>query len=121
MQKWVILAAIQFIVRQLAKFGQETDWDQVSRDFQARIQQILPDWSEGPFLDLAEAVISGVKAALAPATEDDWQAILSAAAEGRWPEVVRAVQNLLAEVWEREGGSPSALGGQAPRRALGLA
>ncbi len=44
---WLATMAITFAVRQLAKFGKETDWNKVKADADARIRDLVP----GEFFD----------------------------------------------------------------------
>jgi len=60
MPDFLIRLAITFVVRQLAKFGRDTDWDKVKVDLDQRVRKLVP----GNFFDDAavEIVFTAVDA-----------------------------------------------------------
>lgn len=58
MDKVIINYAIMFCLRQLAKFGAQTDWKKVEADFDPRIRDVVP----GTWLD--DAAVGGANACI---------------------------------------------------------
>jgi hypothetical protein len=87
MPDFLIRLAITFVVRQLAKFGRDTDWEKVKVDLDQRVRKLVP----GNFFDDAavEIVFTAVDAIAEILTEEEsWVKLLTLLAEGKTQEAV---------------------------------
>ena len=87
MPDFLIRLAITFVVRQLAKFGRDTDWDKVKVDLDQRVRKLVP----GNFFDDAavEIVFTAVDAIAEILTEEEsWVKLLTLLAAGKTQEAV---------------------------------
>lgn len=69
MPQWIITLVVNFLLRQIAKFGKDTDWVKVKADAVARISQVVPAWMLGSLADLVNGAIDVLAEALA-STDD---------------------------------------------------
>lgn len=98
LQEWAIHFAIQFVVRQLGKFGKDTDWAKVKDDFHARVMALVP----GSFFDdeaaaAVDAVLEACQKLLSSGEALDH--ILTYLADQRYSEAADALKQLLFAVW----------------------
>jgi hypothetical protein len=87
MPDFLIRLAITFVVRQLAKFGRDTDWDKVKVDLDQRVRKLVP----GNFFDDAavEIVFTAVDAIAEILTEEEsWVKLLTLLAAGKTQEAI---------------------------------
>ncbi len=64
-QTWMIRLVIAFVVRQLVKFGEETDWAKLKADALTRIADLVPGtWFDTEAQGLAGAVVDAVATVL---------------------------------------------------------
>jgi hypothetical protein len=87
MPDFLIRLAITFVVRQLAKFGRDTDWEKVKVDLDQRVRKLVP----GNFFDDAavEIVFTAVDAIAEILTEEEsWVKLLTLLAAGKTQEAI---------------------------------
>jgi hypothetical protein len=94
MPDFLIRLAITFVVRQLAKFGRDTDWEKVKVDLDQRVRKLVP----GNFFDDAavEIVFTAVDAIAEILTEEEsWVKLLTLLAAGKTQEAVELLIKLV--------------------------
>jgi len=84
---WLATMAITFAVRQLAKFGEQTDWDKVKADADTRIRDLVP----GTFFD--EFAVAFLNKVLDLGAEmlrepDQMQQLMTLIAEGKFQDAI---------------------------------
>lgn len=115
-EAWVIDLGIRFALRQLAKFGAETDWIKVRGDAQTRIRQIVPGTV---FDDVTAQCVDALLDGLRTVLEKPGQlgAMLSRLANADWSGALASSRLLLIDVWDPSSvqghGALSALRGKA--------
>jgi hypothetical protein len=87
MPSFLISLIVSFVVRQIIKFGRDTDWHKVKYDAGVRIRELIPgEWFDDEFVSLAHCVIDAVSDALND--ENNWIELLTLIMEKKWPQVL---------------------------------
>ena len=100
----VIIAkiVIGFVLRQVDKFRESTDWEIVRADMHERVALLVPgEWFDDEAQKIADALLDGVKAVLA--AQKDLGELLDALAEKRWEAAFAELRDLLLGAWDTEG------------------
>ncbi len=97
-QQWIIQAAIMFIVRQVAKFGVNLNWDMVKADVDSRVRKLLP----GVFFDdigsaLALKAVNIAQGVLTSA--DELETLAKLATAGKFEEAFKYLQDIIISDW----------------------
>lgn len=90
----IVSYAVTFILRQLEKFNESTDWAKVKADVEPRVRSLVPgSW----FDDEAVAAVSAVVDAVAVAAKNTVgvEEVLSLVAKADWRGAERALRNLM--------------------------
>lgn len=100
-QKWLIEAAIAFIVRQLTKYQKTIDWAKVKADLAARVAALVPgEFFDHDAIEMVNALIDAVAKVLT--FEKSFQLVLSLLAEEKYPQAIEALRNLLLKAWKAD-------------------
>ncbi len=98
MEKWIVQAAIQFLVRQFAKFSATIDWDKVKADFGPRIAAIVPGaWFDLEAVAVFEALVDAAAAVLSNTA--DIKRLLELCATEQWDAAFEALKDLILSGW----------------------
>lgn len=90
---------ISFILRQIDKFRENTDWSMVRADLHARVALLVPgDWFDDEAQRVADYLLDGVIAVLA--AQEDMAQLLQACSEKRWDLALDELQDLLVRCWD---------------------
>ena len=90
LQNWLISAAVQFALRQVAKFRDGVDWPTVRRDLEARVRDLVPrEWLDDEAVAAMDIALECVKEVLASTA--DLETILTKLAESDWQGALNAV------------------------------
>lgn len=107
MNRWLIALVVQFIMRQLEKFGHSIDWAKVKADLKTRVEALIPGtWFDAEAVAAVNAIVDA--AAKAMASTHDIQMILDLIAAQKWPEAFDALKALLLKVWAPKAGGKEA-------------
>lgn len=100
-EHWVVNAAIGFVVRQVAKFGAETKWDLVKKDFAIRAADLMPGkWFDDEVVGLSNELVDACARAFAnPKTLG---IVLELLAEEKYSEAGRKLADYLLKAWRPE-------------------
>jgi len=97
-ERWLINMVIAFILRQLAKFGRDVDWEKVAADAEVRVRALVPgDWFDDEAVAIVHGAIAVVKKALA--AEEDWARVLKHLAASEWNAALEALKELIGKIW----------------------
>ena len=80
MPAWIISLVVGFVLRQIAKFSESTDWQKVKADVFTRIHAIVPAWLASGIDEIVGQAIDVLAAALA--STDDLSAIANKLVSG---------------------------------------
>lgn len=69
MPTWIVEMVVNFLLRQVKKWGEQLDWAKVKADAEARIRAVLPDWVEGAAVDVALGALEVCKYVLGDAAD----------------------------------------------------
>lgn len=69
MPAWIVSLVVTFVLRQISKFSESTDWTKVKADALARVAKVLPTWLLPSVSDVVGQVVDVFAAALKD-TED---------------------------------------------------
>ena len=93
---------IGFVLRQVDKFREATDWSLVRADMHQRVAMMVPgDWFDDEAQRVADFLLDGVIAVLE--AQADLQQLLEAVADKRWDKAVAELQDLLVGSWDTKG------------------
>lgn len=93
---------ISFILRQVDKFREATDWEMVRADMHQRVALMVPgDWFDDEAQRVADFLLDGVIAVLR--AQADLEQLLQAVAEKRWDAALAELQDLLVGSWDTKG------------------
>ncbi len=98
-EQWIAQAALSFAIRQLAKYGDETDWSLVRKDFDIRVRDLVPgDWFDDQASEVASEIISAVERALK--NTKTLKIIGDLAIEGKTAEAIARLRDYLLKAWK---------------------
>jgi hypothetical protein len=98
-EQWIAQAALSFAIRQLAQFGEETNWDTVKKDFDTRVRDLVPgDWFDNQAADVSNEIISAVERALK--NTKTLKIIGDLAIEGKTSEAIARLRDYLLKAWK---------------------
>lgn len=87
MPDFILRIVVSFLVRQITKFGRDTDWNKVKADLDVRIRKLIPGtWFDDEAAELAGVIIDAVAEALK--SEDNWVKLLTLVAQQKWNEAL---------------------------------
>lgn len=93
---------ISFILRQIEKFRETTDWALVRSDLHVRVAALVPgDWFDDEVQRIADFLLDGVIAVLA--AQADLTQLMQAITEKRWDLALDELQDLLIRSWDTKG------------------
>ncbi len=98
LERWIIGMVISFVLRQVAKFKHDIDWNKVKSDLDLRVRALVPgDWFDDEAVLAVNVVLDMVKSALS--AQSDLEAILTLLAASDWQGAALALKDLLLKVW----------------------
>lgn len=97
-EKWIVTTAIGFVVRQLEKFGKDTDWAKVKADLGVRVEQLMPGtWFDDEARAISDAIIDACARGLGNAKT--LGIILELVADGKYQEAGAKLREYLLKTW----------------------
>lgn len=101
-EKWIVTAAIGFIIRQLEKFGAKTNWETVKKDLAVRAADLLPGtWLDAEAVELSNAIVDACARAFA--NGKTLEMILNLVADEKYAEAGIKLRDYLLKAWKPEG------------------
>lgn len=98
LERLVLNIVLGFILRQVAQFREETDWEKIDSDLQERIAAVLPGtWFDGEGRAFAHTIVVAVQGVLSQA--DCLDRLLRALAFKRFDESLAVLKELLQTIW----------------------
>jgi hypothetical protein len=64
MPAWIVTMVVTFILRQVAKYSENTDWNKVKADLHTRLASLVPAWLLPTVDEVIDEVLDVVAAAL---------------------------------------------------------
>lgn len=93
---------ISFILRQIEKFREATDWELVRADMHQRVALMVPgDWFDDEAQRVADFLLDGVIVVLK--AQADLEQLMQALADKRWDAALAELQDLLIGSWDTKG------------------
>lgn len=115
-EKIAIKIVIAFVIRQLDKFKETTDWDKLQADLDDRVAKLVPGtWFDAEAIGIVHTAIAGIRSILAKGS--NLKLILELLAEKKYDEAALKLKDLLAGLW----GVPHATAIEHKARALLIA
>lgn len=101
-QKWLIQAAIAFVLRQLTKWGQSIDWVKIKIDLELRVKQLLPgEMFDDEAVKIAFAVVDLFAGILADAAAIE--KIVNLVMAGKMAEALEALKQMIVDKFKFPG------------------
>ncbi len=98
-EQWIAQAALSFAIRQLAKYGETTDWNTVRKDFDTRVRDLVPgDWFDDQASEVASEIISAVERALK--NTKTLKIIGDLAIAGKTSDAIARLRDYLLKAWK---------------------
>jgi hypothetical protein len=97
-QKWIISAAVSFMLRQLAKWQKSIDWAMVKADLKKRVEDLIPgEWMDAEIAAMAMALVDAAAAVLA--SSEELEKIINLVLANKFPEAWQALKDLILSQW----------------------
>ena len=94
LEKWIVSIVISFVLRQVAKFKDQTNWVTLRADFEARARDIMPKkWLDEEAVAVVDLVLDKLQAVLSATA--DLEHLLRLVAAEDWPGALAALKDLL--------------------------
>ncbi len=94
LEKLLISIIVSFVLRQIAKFKDQTNWATVRADLEARVKDLVPGtWFDPESVALADLVLEKIEAALGATA--DLSALLHLVAAEDWVGALAFLKDLL--------------------------
>jgi hypothetical protein len=94
LEKWLVSIVIGFVLRQLAKFKEQTNWETVRTDLEARVKDLVPgSWFDAEAVLLVNLVMEKLVAILGSA--EVLKEILEKVAAEDWVGALSTLKGLL--------------------------
>lgn len=98
-QHWLIGVALAFVMRQVRKFGETTDWVKVKADMIARVRDIVPGtWFDDEAAAVCSQLVDAVQALLVDKAVQEKLAELLA--KEQWAEAGETLKLAVLEKWK---------------------
>lgn len=95
---WLVGAAISFVLRQLKKFGKETDWDTVKDDLGARVTDLVPgEFFDDEAVNISNAFVDAVKRGLSQTKH--LEIVFDHLQAEEWDKAINALRDFLLKAW----------------------
>jgi hypothetical protein len=94
LEKWLVSMIISFVLRQLAKFKEHTDWAKVRADLETRVKDLVPGtWFDSDAAALADVVLEKLQTVLG--ATDVLQQVLEKVAAEDWAGALTLLKDLV--------------------------
>lgn len=98
-ERWLIETALSFAIRQLAKYGEEVNWETVKEDFAVRVADLVPGtWLDNDAIAISDGLIDAIARAFT--NTKTLGIIMELAVEGKYAEAVNKLKDYLLKAWK---------------------
>lgn len=97
LEKWIVSIVISFVLRQVAKFKESTDWVKVRADLETRVKDLVPgSWFDSEAVLIVDLILCKIEEALGAA--DVLQDLLEKVAAQDWAGAALLLKEILLKV-----------------------
>ncbi len=105
-ESWIMGIAIAFVIRQVAKFKEKTEWNLVKQDLADRVSALMPgEWFDAELVLVTDALIDACERALG--NTKTLEIILALLAQEKYTEASSRLRDYLLKAW-KPGNDPAA-------------
>lgn len=101
-ERWIVSIVISFVLRQVAKFKDQTDWAKVRADLETRVKDLVPGtWFDAEAVLVVDLVLEKIQVALG--ATDVLRDILEKVAAEDWQGALLLLKELLLKALPTDG------------------
>ncbi len=94
LEKWIVSIVISFVLRQVEKFKDQTDWVKVRADLETRVKDLVPGtWFDAEAVALVDMVLDKIQSVLGSTA--DLESLLRLIAAEDWAGALAFIKDLL--------------------------